>query len=468
MAVDDQHDEYKAALPRWSLTDDMCDEVNLAAHVRDLSVMDGTQKNKEFKERASFFGASGITETGLLGVAFEDAPELEVPPVLEYLKDNVDGTGINFDNHVIASLSHVLRKGRLGLFVTYPQTEGDVSVADQEDGAFVATIHAIDAKRITNWWSIQRGAKAMLGGVVFTDCMEERDGFNVKKTDILRSLTLEDGVVYDRKWQKVENSAEWTLVPNSEFTPKDSTGAVWKEIPFVFCGSKDNTWAMDKAPLYSLARKNADHLNNSAINEEGIWFSGHIQPCADEMDAEAYDVLMKNKEGGFKIGSGQMIVAKGFKYEVAEPNSAARQGMVDKVEEMKGIGARILQPGGVAKTAQQDAGEQRVQHSVLSLAVTNLEDAYNTCLRWAGQYMGADGAEVRLSKSFMDPEITAEMIDRLIALYDRSLAGTEEMHNVLTRFKIVNEDKTAEDYAEEVASRGGSEDLTDFSDNASA
>ena len=463
MAVDDLHEDYEANVGRWLLVDKVCEERDLPELIHDLDVFDAT-KNRKFKTRASFFGATGFTESGLIGIAYRDEPDIDLPAPLEYLLDNADGTGINFANHLLASTSQVLRKGRLGLFVTYPERPQGTSLADREAGEALATIHAINAERIINWWYIKRGANSILGGVVFKDRMTTREGFDAETEDILRSLTLEEGFMVDRKWRKPEGKAEWEVIPGTEFQPTNGRGQRWPELPFIFCGSMSNTWHVDPAPLYSLAKKNADHLNNSAINEEGIWFSGHIQPVADEMDAEVFDTLVQVQQskgfntgdggGGFKIGAGQLIIAKGFRFEVAEPNSAARQGMLDKIDDMKAIGARILQPGGVAKTAQQDLGEQRVQHSVLSLAIVNIEDAYNTALRFVSEYMNTPEPSLSLSRSFMLPEVNPEMIDRLMSLFDRGLVGETEAFSVLSRAHILDDEKTVEEYSEEVRVRG--------------
>ena len=344
MAVDTQHEEYIANVNRWRLVNDICDEVNLADHINDLNVLEDPEKNRDFKDRASFFGATGFTEQGLIGIAFEEKPEIDLPPIMDYLRENADGTGLSLDNQMNGALSQVLRCGRVGLFATYPQVVDGASVADQQAGRVVATIHKIDADRIINWWTVQNGAQTMLGGVVFTDKMEERDGFDVEIKDILRTLTLEDGRLVDRKWHNVGKS--WEVF--EEVEPRNGSGRVMTQIPFVFAGAVDNTWRVDPAPLYSLAKTNADHLNNSAINEEGIWFSGHIQPVADEMDPAVIDALKDAiASNRFKIGSGQMLVAKGFRFEVAEPNSAARVGMEDKEKRMMALGAGGYQPRGL-------------------------------------------------------------------------------------------------------------------------
>ena len=457
MSVDDLHQDYSAALPRWRLVDDIADERNLAEYVYNLDVTGDKKRNDDFKQRASFTGVTGFTEAGLVGIAYDNEPEITLPATLEYLRKNVDGAGLDFAQQILAATGQVLRKDRAALFVTYPARTGDTSVAEQRAGKAVATIQMIRAERVINWWTTTEGATTQLAGVVFTDTMETRDGFDVERENILRSLTLEGGLFVDQKWRK-DDSGQWQSFDYIE--PLKGDGSRWASIPFTFIGGSDNTPWIRTAPLYPLAKKNADHLNNSAINERTIWFAGHIQPVADEIDPAMFEAMAG--EAKFEVGSGNMLVAKGFRYEVANANTAARQGMLDKFAEMQAIGARILQPGTVAKTATQAAGEEKVSHSILSLAVVNVEDAYNVALAWCVEYMRCPEAYIALSRDFMLPAMVPEMLDRLLQMFDRGLIGTNEVHRSLTRAKIVDPELTADEYRDEVDARGGGETMPDM------
>lgn len=455
MAIDWQRPEYRDAKPDWVLIDKVCDEVDLGSLLPAINAHDTSEANKTrnefYRERASWFGASQLTLSGLIGIAFDDAPEIELPAVLEYLRSNCDGEGVDLQQQMQAATGQGLRKGRAGLFVTYPEREGDTSRADQIEGRAVATIHLIDAARIINWWHVKQGAQTLLGGVVFTDTRSEVVDYEVTETPLLRELAIVDGVFVDRVWVQQEKSGNWMV--ESERMPKDASGAPWRVIPFVFLGAVDNTARVDRPPMLSLARLNRDHYRNSADNEESVWFAGQAQPYLENTDVTMED-LNAAKENGFYLGSRMMIIGK-LGFAQADPNSAVRQAMIDKIEAMKAMGARFIMPGTVAKTATQDSGEQRVQHSILSLVVSNVEDAYNAALRFVSQYMNAQEAYVTLPRGFMDPEVTPELIDRVIALWDRSLIGTDEVLPILKRAKVAAEDKDPEEYGEEVEARGG-------------
>jgi hypothetical protein len=134
------------------------------------------------------------------------------------------------------------------------------------------------------------------------------------------------------------------------------------------------------------------------------------------------DETGKRSGSGFKIGGGQLLVAKGFRFEVADPTTAARQGMIDKAEEMAALGARFVQPGTAVKTATQSRSDDKTAHSVLSLACVNVEDGYQWACETAARYMNLDpgAVEVKISRQFMEPEITAE---KMREIRENVLAG---------------------------------------------
>lgn len=477
MAIDWQRPEYEAERPRWKLVDDMANGRNLSDHIPDLDVLKGseivrgddgvvqyrstmdTRRNQEFKSRASFFGATGQTLESLIGIAFEKDPQITLPAQLEYLLKNVDGSGVDMWQQMQEAVGEALKKGRGALYVTMPRTDGVASLADQEALRAVSTIHLIDATRIVNWWTAKDGAETYLSGVVFTDSKSDVEDYEVKTTETRRELALdESGNFFDRTW--IKSGEKW--IPEEPVYPVNSSGQFLRRIPFFFFGSRRNHWDIQVPPLLNLARKNRDHYRNSAINEEGIWFSGHIQPVADDMTPEAVEMISGD---GFKIGGGHLIVAKGFRFEVAEPNTAARQGMIDKAEEMAALGAKMIQPGTVAKTATQDAGEQRTQHSILSLICVNIEDAYQWACERAAEFMGANASEIeiKLSRSFMEPTVTAEKMREMRENLLSGVVGPMEMFRILQRSGDIDPEKTPEEYQEEIAGRG-----LMVSDNANA
>lgn len=459
MGIDFRREEYEAARPEWQMIDRVCDEKDLGELLIYLNPNDKSaaneQRNRDYRDRASWFGAAAVTLNGLIGIAFDDDPGITLPTPMEYLRRNANGEGLDLQQLVQRVVEQVMRKGRVGLFATYPRTEGPVSMADQEAGKAVATLHVIDAKRIINWWTIKRGAQTVLAGVVFTDTDERMVDFEVKREPVLRELSLDEaGMAIDRTWRKPEGEKDW--VPDEPILIVDGRGARVDELPFQFVGAVDNASSVDRPPMLALARMNRDHYRNSADHEESLWYAGQVQPYLEPGESGVHiEDLKKAKEDGFYIGSREILVGK-IGFAQAEPNSALRQAMVDKIEAMKGLGARLVEPGSAAKTATQSVGEQKVQHSVLSLVLVNVEDGINWGLRWAARFMNVTGeASVVLSRDFMQPEVTVEIIDRVISLLDRVAIGYADALPILKRARLVDQSKTEDEYLDEVEARGG-------------
>ncbi|MEO1108272.1 MAG: DUF4055 domain-containing protein [Pseudomonadota bacterium] len=461
MAIDYQREEYKKALPKWQLVNDMAAEDNLADYLIPLNPHDtsddNVSRNAAYAERASFFGATEFTLKGLNGVAFEDDPAVALPGGLEYLLTNANGQGLDLYQQMQNTTANVLKNARSGLFVTYPATEGDTSRADQENNRSVATIHVIDATRIINWGYMAFGADVKLSLLVFTDTIEEFDDYEVEIKDIIRELALEDGQFVDRKWIQPEGGGSWQVFETSE--PLQGNGQRWDSIPFTFVGSEDNSERIVTPPLFSLAKMNRDHWRTSADHRESLWFAGQVQPWASNVDE---GTLEQWKKAGIYVGSRQMLcLPEGgeFGFAQADPNTANRDEL-DRLEDgMAKIGARFIEPGSANKTAQQDAGERKVQHSILSLISVNVEDAYQQACEWAGIYMNVDGdIEVTLERAFMQPELSDAARTYILGLHDRGLIGDEDMLPILKRDKLVDSEKTEDEYVEEVRERSGNVD----------
>lgn len=456
MAIDFRRPEYKVALPSWQLVDDICDGKNLASHLIPLNPADTSAENRlrneQYAERASFLDAAGFTLAGLTGVAFEDDPTITLPSGMDYLLSNADGSGMDLQQQMQETTGQVLRKDRSALFVTFPETDGPVSRADQDALRYMATIHTIDAKRIINWSHETIGADVVLSMVVFTDTMETVEDYEVETVEVLRHLSLEGGRFVDRTWQNVSGKG-WEVI--AEHIPTQGSGAPWPVIPFVFVGAKENTSRFTTPPMLGLAKMNRDHWRTSADHRESLWFAGQVQPWASGVDQEAVETWKAN---GVYVGSRQLLcLPEGgtFGFAQSDPNTANRDEL-DRLEAgMAKIGARFIEPGSANKTAQQDAGERKVQHSILSLICVNVSDAYRQAVEWAANYMNASGEiEIEISRGFMDPEMNDAKRNYILGLYDRGLIGSEGMADVLKMDGLLDAETTPEEYAEETASRG--------------
>jgi len=452
MAIDATHPSYDANIQDWTLIDNVIKRKNLHSYLLALNPADSSsanqQRNDDYKKRAVFYALSFQTLIGMLGLAFSRPPRIALPTQLEYLVDNVDGAGNTLEQQSKGVLSDVASKGRAGLFTSFPMTDGPISRADVDSKRYVATIQQIDAKQIINWRVETFNAEKKLTLVVIADAEEVVNDYKVTYVPIIRELYLDAGIYRERHWRKVDDS--WTY---QEYTPTNSTGQLLTEIPFTFVGSANNDPHVDVPNMLSLCELNIAHYRNSADFEDSIWYCGQAQPYATGLDEEFVNAM---RESQVYVGSRQILAipsGETFGFASAPPNPLVRQAMVDKVDMMIGLGARLITMGGVAKTADQTSGEREMLHSPLSLSVNNVSDAYNRCFAWCADYVGAtmgEGDGYQISTDFVKPIATTQELQQIIAGFVSGSVPLSDYVKFMQRQGLFDPQKTTEDYSEDL------------------
>ena len=462
-SVDFTHPEFDSNIDKWSFVNDICDSENVAKYLVKLNPDDdsdeNTTRNKQFKRRAIFYAVAGYTSRGLVGKAFSKPPVLDAPDSLQYVNNNVDGMSTTIDQQAQDVTRDVVRIGRSGLLVDFPESDGELSQAQLAAGGIFATISKFDAKQIINWQTKKVGARILLSKVVLAmkSKTEGPDGFSFEEIDIRLELRLdefEDSQVYSMvEWRKNINSKtefdEWIVA--GTVIPEDSTGKPLEEIPFVFVGSESNTVKVDPAPMYDIAQINKGHYNNSAIYEDSVFTVGQAQPWMSGITQSHIDLLKKNN---MYVGSSWLMgVPSGEQMGFAqvEPNTLAKEAMTDKINMMIGLGAMFITPGTANKTATQSAGELLAQHSVLSLIASNVSDAYTSALKFVALFMGeSEGGTYTVNQDFVSPAADANMLREVSASFLAGLLPVSDLMTWQQKHGLVDPDKTLEEYQEEI------------------
>jgi hypothetical protein len=447
-----QHSEYVNAVPDWTMVDDVCagDRKVKAAGARYLPIpnpLDTSAENEaryeQYKARAVFYNATGRTLQGLIGAVSRKNPAEKIPPVLEYIKTDIDGAGVSLYQQSQSVLGAVLKKGRNGLLVDYPHTERPASVADQTAGLIRASIISIDATQIINWRSTKIGGVHRLSLVVIKEVseIETNDGFGVKCVDQYRVLKLVDGVYTVEIWEKAGD--DWAV--SATYQPENAAGKKWAVIPFTFVGAENNDKAVDQSPLYDLAVVNIAHYRNSADYEDSAFLVGQAQPWMSGLDEEWRDHL---EEKGVAIGSRTPILLPengAFGIEQAEPNTMVKEAMDQKERQMVALGARLVERGQAVKTATEAQGEIEAEHSVLSLAAKNVGEAYTVAIQWMAEFMGGSGSVLfEPNTDFIEQELTAPMLTALVGAWQSGRLPSSDFWEQMRKYGVIDPDKQDE------------------------
>lgn len=411
---------YNDALKQWELVEDTT-QGQAAVKSKGVKYLpmpnptDDSEENKsryqQYLDRAVFYNTCFRTLSGMVGVAFRKLPKVEIPTDIEYLVDNVDGAGLSLNQQAQNTLSEVIKKGRKGLFVDYPSMQGDTSRADVERG-IRATIKSYNAEQILDWNEEITETGKRLNYVKFVENRETVDiqtGYRSCEL-VYIMLRLVDGIYSIQEYN--DTSSPLT----EEITPRKANGQTFDYIPFIFCGSENNTPDIDQALLYDLSVINIGHYRNSADNEEASYITG--QPTLAVTSSLDADTWKEQNPNGVLIGSrrGHFLGESGdLKMVQADPNNLPKELMKDKENQMVSLGAQLVSPS-QQETAFTTGVNLATNTSALALAVGNVSDAYQKCLNWVMDYMGTTGeVTYKLNTDFFPVTMDAPTITAWVA-----------------------------------------------------
>lgn len=468
MPVDTQHPQYDKSASRWRLVRDCSegsDKVKSAGvkylpkpNPEDIS-SENADRYSAYIDRASYVNFTGMTLEGLLGLVFKNPITVEVQQAIEYLKDNIDGSGITLDQMTRKLIANVLQVARNGLLVDYPEAPEGLTAAQVAAYQLRANVLSYAAENIINWNTTKIGAVNKLSLVVLCEPTKvyEADGFAYDERKYHRVLRLADydymamlagegnepdpfsGYIYIQELYDEKNHLKAVSVP------RKADKSNWDEIPFVFVGAQNNDPDVDKAPLYDMANVNIAHYRNSADFEESSFMVGQPTPVLTGLSQSWVDKVMK---GGVIFGSRRAILLpEGGSSDLlqASENTAPERGMAEKEKQMVGLGARIIQEQKGTETAEAAKIRFAGQNSKLGVIVGNVEAAYLQCFQWAMEFMGATGENsISINKQFYDKTIDPQLVMAQIQLLDRGIIAKADLRDSLRGGGMIDSQRTDE------------------------
>jgi hypothetical protein len=398
----------------------------------------GTLRYRNYIKRAVYTNFTGRTKNALVGAVFRKDPTIVVPAGLEYLIDDATGDGLSINQLAKDELSNLLEVGRAGFLVDYPQADQGLSVEDVDLLDLRASIVPYTAEQIINWKLDAYGGRKLLTLIVLEeDYPDDDDEFGHEKKKQQRILRLSDEG-YSQQIYRDE------MPYTEQFFPTKADGSKWFEIPFVFCGSKNNDASIDDAPLADIAEVNLAHYRNSADYEESCFITG--QPTLFITHSLSAEQFAEYNPNGIKLGSraGHVLGETGAATLVqAEANNIVREAMNSKLNEMVAIGARIVTDRGQNETAEGARIRFASENSVLGDVVNNLSEALFTCILWVGEFMGFDGdTEFYLNTEFYDKSVDPQLIMSMVTLLDREIIGEADIFDRLKSAGLIEPGRT--------------------------
>ena len=406
----------------------------------DLSA-ENRARNEAYVERAVFYGATGRTLDGLIGIAFKRDPSLQTPTYLDYLASDADGMRNSVFQQSQSVAAHVLSVGRHGLMVDY-----DARLSRP-------VIKSYNAETIINW----RYDGGQLIMVVMLEQVEEIDGYGLNMATQYRELALENGRCVCRLWRLDENGDPYVL------TGKDADGKEVPEllmrsqskildfIPFRFVGSRNNDASIDDSPLYSLAKLNQAHYRNSADYEDSVFYVGQAQPWIAGLTEEWRDHL--EKQGSSYVGSrAPFLLPEGGAFGFAQPgaNTLVKEAMDQKEKQMIALGARLLDDHAARMSATQSDNDRENSVSVLSMCIANVNEAYQTAIGWCAVMLdksltGEEAqASYKINQDYSTTVVDAQGLTALVAAWQTGLIAKPDLRAYLREAGVIAAERTDE------------------------
>ncbi len=417
-------------------------------------------RNAAYAQRAVFYGVTKRTLKGMIGQVVAKPAVLTVPELLDFIQDDVDGGAVSIEQQSRQALSDSLSVGRLGLLTDYPMVDGlpaRPTRADLLEGRVRPSIQYYFAEQIINWRvEMVQGQRKLTLVVLLEKYIKSDDGFKKEEADQWRVLRLVDNEYVVQVYRKDE-AGMFIVVPELSAKPLDSAGKPFDEILFTVVGSDNNDPGIDDAPLMDMASLNLAHYRNSADHEESAFIMGQPTPVMGGLTKEWVEEVWTNKElmpNGVALGSRSPIPLppNGFAELLqAQPNTLAFEAMKHKEDQMKALGAKLVEP----KTGQRTLGEAQMDEaseaSVLMSCAKNVSAGYTRCLKWAARFAGApitDDLGYELNTDFEISRMTVQQRQQLLAEWQANAISTTEYRAILRRAGVATQED--EEFQEEV------------------
>jgi len=415
----DNHAEYDKYLEYWEqvrvFVEGLKDTQTYLQNVTTGTDVESVKRNTQYKSRAKYTNFPSRTRNALVGSVFRKDPETEIPSGMSFIEDNANGSGLPLTQLSKNVITNIIEVGRHGLFVDYGEN---------------AKIVTYKAEKIPYWETDEAGnltkVKLLKGN----------------SEDDYKILKLEDGVY------SIDIYVDDEFKENIPVSKAD--GSNFDFIPFVFCGSTDNTPDVDDVVLWPIVDMTQGHYQNSADYEDLLRYLMPT-PAVTIPNKEWLDEVLPN--GLYTFGDGSIIpIPEGGRADLmqASENQMHQEAMKHKEELLIKLGARLITDSTGVETAEAARIKFSSENSVLDNLAQNVSMAIERCLEWCGMFEGVQGDILyQLNRDFFDSKMTAQEISAMIMLADRGdIAKTDVRSNLRKTGYITRTDEEIDADAE--------------------
>lgn len=455
MSVNTQHPQYANFRDVW-LTTRAASAGEKAVKDRGKTFLPGfvpkdDERYAQYKKRAYFMGVTGRTKASLVGMIFRKPAEVELPPRIQSMADNIDGAGQSIEQLAKEAAGDLLETGRHVFLVDYPQTDADIDAETEARMGLRPTIASYPAEALINWRYEGVNGRQQLTLAVLQEEVDvnEWDEFTHDTETRYRVLRLRDGVYTQQLYDDNEQPM------GEEYAPTMAGGGTFNYIPLHIAGAENNKPDIDMPPLYDLAIVNIAHYQTTADHRENLFIHGQLTlGITSDM---GWDQFQAANPGGVKVGarSGHFLGSNGGLHSVTAPESSSlRVALQDLEQQMVMIGARLVQRGGQAETAEAARINASAEASTLDTVTSNLSDALQAALVDVARFAGEPDEQIvyRLNTEFWEFGLSAQQLSAVIQARQTGVIAPVDALTMIRKGSLtLSDDRTNEDIQEDVA-----------------
>lgn len=447
--IDYRHPAWAEFFPEWEMIGDCVDgerKIKKAGkkylpHPSDDSVNDDPTGSRydSYKNRASFLNATGRTLSGLIGIAFNKQPVIELKGGIEDMAEDADGEGQPLAQFIRDALSQTLQRGRAGVMTDFTARE-----ERKADNKGRPVLRLFTAKQIINW-RVTNG-KTSLVVVRYQEPVDDPDGFELTMKTFWIELRLIDGVAHWRNWVQGNDT-----ITSTDLTPfTDAASVPLKELPWSWIGASNNDHTPDAPPLADIAYLNIKHYQCEADLAEASHTVGQPMVALTGLND---DWTEKYLPDGFVVGSRKgVLLPVGGDLTFAQPED---RNLILSVAERREkqlamLGAKLVERNTSARTATQASDEAQTDNSILSLCAGNVEQAVSRALSFAAVFAGSGEFTVTLNKQYDIAQMDSQAITALMGAVQSGNMRLIDFIRYQQRIGLVPQDEKPEDIEQEL------------------
>lgn len=339
-----------------------------------------------YLNRAIFSNFLAQTMLGLLGQCYIYDPDYSKPSdILKPTFDRFDGD-CNVIQFSKKSLGGMLAFARGGLLTDYPVSIGrEISLRDKMQGIVKPNTLFYEPEQITSYDDIEINGIKQKSYISLTECYNETPNqFKPTPKVRIRVLKLQKfGSEYavTIEIHKKNSSGNFVQVGASIIPRVNNKPFNYIEDLFTFLGSSENSDKIQIPQTSALADLNIGHYCNSADYENSCFTVGQPTLVISGLTQSWYDDNLKD---GVKTGSNSYIPLESNSeayYLQTEPNSMPFEAMKYKESQMISLGAKLIQPSSVVKTATESTMDKSDESSLLTSTSGNCSEAMQKHLK---------------------------------------------------------------------------------------